>query len=95
MTWPEVVAQDPFGAAAREHDKWRFRPPGGESYDDLAQRLWPWLDEQQAPSVVVSHGGVARALMHMLGGLCVERAPLADIFQGRLLVFSGQRFDWV
>jgi probable phosphoglycerate mutase len=95
MTWPEVCAQDPEGAAARDRDKWRFCPPGGESYEALALRLRPWLDEQQAPTVVVSHGGVARALMRLIGGLCVERAPNADIFQGRVLVFSATRFDWV
>lgn len=94
MTWPEVCAEDPEGARERDRDKWRFRPPGGESYDDLAQRLRPWLDAQRLPSVVASHGGVARALMHLLGGLCVERAPTADIFQGRVLVFSAGRFDW-
>lgn len=94
-TWPEVCREDPEGAAARDRDKWHFRPPGGESYADLAARLRPWLAEQQAPAVVVSHGGVARALMHMIGGLCTERAPTADIFQGRVLVFSPTRFDWI
>ena len=94
-TWPEVVAEDPKGAAARDRDKWNFCPPGGESYAELAQRLRPWLDEQRAPTVVVSHGGVARALMHLVGGLPVARAPTADIWQGRVLVFSTGRFDWV
>jgi probable phosphoglycerate mutase len=95
MTWPEVCARDPEGARERDRDKWGFRPPGGESYADLAQRLRPWLEEQQTPAVVASHGGVARALMHLLGGLATARAPTADIFQGRVLVFSGARFDWV
>ena len=45
--------------------------------------------------MVVSHGGVARALMAMIGGLAEERAPIADIWQGRVLVFSGRRFDWI
>ena len=94
-TWPEVVAADPEGAAARDRDKWNFRPPGGESYADLAQRLRPWLDEQRAPTVVVSHGGVARALMHLVGGLPVARAPTADVWQGRVLVFSTGQFEWV
>jgi broad specificity phosphatase PhoE len=94
-TWPEVVAEDPKVAAARDRDKWGFCPPGGESYADLAQRLRPWLDEQKAPTVVVSHGGVARALMHLVGKLPTERAPTADIFQGRVLVFSKERFDWL
>jgi len=89
------VAEDPARAQERDRDKWNFCPPGGESYDDLAQRLRPWLDEQRQPTVVVSHGGVARALMHLIGGLPTARAPTADIFQGRVLVFSAGRFDWV
>jgi probable phosphoglycerate mutase len=95
LTWPEVCLQDPELARAREADKWNFTPPGGESYAELQQRLAPWLAEQEQPSVVVSHGGVARALMAMIGGLAEERAPIADIWQGRVLVFSGRRFDWI
>ncbi|HUO54506.1 MAG TPA: histidine phosphatase family protein [Rhodoblastus sp.] len=94
LTWPEVCAADPELARARETDKWNFVPPGGESYAHLAERLAPWLAEQSGPSVVVSHGGVARALMRMIGGLCEARAPTADIWQGRVLVFSRDRFDW-
>jgi probable phosphoglycerate mutase len=95
LTWPEVCALDPELAREREADKWNFTPPGGESYAQLAQRLKPWLAEQESASVVVSHGGVARALMAMIGGLPEERAPVADIWQGRVLVFSAGRFDWI
>lgn len=95
LTWPEASAAEPALARARETDKWNFRPPGGESYADLAERIKPWLAEQHGPSVVVSHGGVARTLMHLIGGLSEMRAPIADIWQGRVLVFSAHRFDWV
>ena len=95
LTWPEVCARDPELARAREADKWNFTPPGGESYAQLALRLEPWLAAQKATSIVVSHGGVARALMAMIGGLPKERAPMADIWQGRVLVFANGRFDWI
>jgi probable phosphoglycerate mutase len=96
LTWPEVCALDPELARARETDKWNFVPPGGgESYAQLAQRLKPWLAAQTLPSVVVSHGGVARVLMAIIGGLPEARAPMADIWQGRVLVFSPGRFDWI
>jgi probable phosphoglycerate mutase len=95
LTWPDVRARDPELAHARETDKWNFIPPGGESYADLTRRLAPWLDEQDKPSVVVSHGGIARALMAMIGRLSETRAPNADIWQGRVLVFSRDRFDWI
>jgi broad specificity phosphatase PhoE len=95
LTWPEVCASDPDLARARENDKWNFVPPGGESYAQLTRRLAPWVAEQNQPSVVVSHGGVARALMALIGSLSETRAPSADIWQGRVLLFSGNRFDWV
>jgi probable phosphoglycerate mutase len=95
LTWPEVCALDPALARAREADKGNFEPPGGESYAQLRDRLVPWLADQESPAVVVSHGGVARALMAMIGGLSEERAPTADIWQGRVLVFSKDRFDWI
>jgi probable phosphoglycerate mutase len=95
LTWPEVCAAEPDLARQREIDKWNFTPPGGESYEQLAQRLEPWLAEQRGASVVVSHGGVARALMALIGGLPKERAPTADIWQGRVLIFAAGRFDWI
>lgn len=94
LTWPEVQARSPHAANWREGDKWNFVPPGGESYAMLAARLEPWLASVDGDLVVVSHGGVARTLMQMIGGLASERAALADIWQGRVLVFHRDRFDW-
>jgi broad specificity phosphatase PhoE len=95
-TWPEIEARDPRGAAARERDKWRFTPPNGESYATLAERLSVWLSEQNSDLFVASHGGVARALMYLLGGVDEDTAANANIFQGRALVFApGARFQWV
>jgi probable phosphoglycerate mutase len=95
LTWPEVKARAPQAASWREGDKWSFTPPNGESYSMLADRLLPWVESLEGDVVAVSHGGVARALMAMLGGLATERAALADIWQGRVLVFANGRFDWV
>ena len=95
FTWPEVKAHSPQAASWREGDKWNFTPPGGESYAMLEARLRPWLESVDRDLVVVSHGGVARALMAMIGGLAHERAALADIWQGRVIVFHRDRFDWV
>ena len=95
LTWPEVQARAPEAAAWREGDKWTFTPPRGESYAMLCERLRPWLEGLEGETLVVSHGGVARALMAAVGGLATARAALADIWQGRVLVFSAGRFDWV
>jgi probable phosphoglycerate mutase len=61
----------------------------------LSDRLAPWIESLQGDVVAVSHGGVARVLMTMLGGLATERAALADVWQGRVLVFDKGRFDWI
>lgn len=95
-TWPEIEARDAAGAAARKDDKWGFRPPDGESYADLAVRIGAWLPTQNGDRFVTSHGGVARVLMYLLGGLSPERAANANIWQGRALVFEpGGTFRWV
>lgn len=95
FTWPEVKADDPSMAARREADKWSLVPPGGESYAMLAERLRPWLDAIECDTIAVAHGGVARCLMHMLGGTATERAPMSDIWQGRVLVFEAGAFRWI
>lgn len=95
LTWPQVAKRDPAGARAREADKWNFAPPGGESYAMLAARLQPWLDSLKADGFVVSHGGVARALMTLIAGVAPSSAENADIWQGRAILFEGGEFTWI
>jgi probable phosphoglycerate mutase len=95
QTWREVRARTASLAAARERDKWNFVPPGGESYAMLLERLLPAAQELRAPTVLVSHGGVARALLAALAGVPTHDAPRIDIWQGRVLVFEGGRHRWV
>ncbi len=95
LTWPQVWNRDPAGARAREADKWNFAPPDGESYAMLAQRLLPWLETRDADCFVVSHGGVARALMTLIAGVSPSAAENADIWQGRALLFEGGGLSWI
>jgi probable phosphoglycerate mutase len=94
LTWKEVRARDPKGAQAREKGKWGFVPPGGESYAMLAERVVPFLESLTRDTVVVSHGGVARVLLVLLGHASRDHAPRADIWQGRVLVFEAGRHHW-
>jgi len=94
-TWPEIRARDPEGAAAREADKWGYVPPQGESYAMLAQRLAPVAADLARDTVMVAHGGVARALLTLLADAAPERAPHFDIWQGRVLVVQDGRWRWV
>jgi probable phosphoglycerate mutase len=95
LTWPQVEARDPAGVAARRADIWNFAPPNGESYAMLAERLEPWLAGLTGDSFVVSHGGVARALMTLLAGISPETAASANVWQGRALVFENGGFAWL
>jgi broad specificity phosphatase PhoE len=95
LTWPEVKALAPYLAEGRENRKWDFVPPGGESYAMLALRVAPWLADLGGDTLVVSHGGVARVLLALIGGMAHQRAPLVDIWQGRVLVFESGGFTWI
>lgn len=95
LTWPEVEARDPAGAAAREADKWRFTPPRGESYATLAERIARWTAALERDTVAVAHGGVARALFALIGGVEPARAPRMEIWQGRVIVFDAGAYRWL
>jgi probable phosphoglycerate mutase len=94
LTWREVRARDAASAARRERDKWHFVPPEGESYVMLADRLGPVVAELAADTVMVSHGGVARALLAILAGVPEHEAPRVDIWQGKVLVIESGRYRW-
>jgi probable phosphoglycerate mutase len=96
MTWKEVRRAAPQLAAARELDKWSYVPPGGgESYAMLVDRVRPVLAELRRDTVVVAHGGVARAFLALACGVASRQAASMDIWQGRVLAIQGRRHDWV
>ena len=66
LTYEDVEREDPASMAAIRSDKWNFVPPGGENYVMLSDRVGKSLDKLQRDTVVVSHGGVFRALLGIL-----------------------------
>ncbi len=89
FTYAELEVHEADALAARERDKWGFVIPGGESYEQLAQRVGGWYQTIVRDTVVAAHGGVARALMVHLGIESAERASFGDIGQGVVYVFTG------
>jgi probable phosphoglycerate mutase len=61
----------------------------------LHRRIAEWLPTLTEPSIIVSHGGVARALLVLLAGAESSEACSADIWQGKLLWFRDGKADWV
>lgn len=94
LTWKEVRKAEPAMARLREQDKWNFLPPQGESYAMLMERIRPWLDSLTQEAVVVSHGGVARAVMRLVAGTSAAEAASADIWQGKVLLFEAGAYRW-
>ena len=89
FTIAQLHSRDPQRIAAREHDKWHFVPPGGESYKTVSGRISEWYEGLTRDTVAVAHGGTARGLIAYLGIARPAAAPLVDIVQGVVYVFRG------
>lgn len=71
----------------RKGDKWSFRPPAGETYAELADRVGRWLEGVARDTVAVSHGGVARVLYGFVCGTPWHEVPSLPAYQDQFLVF--------
>ena len=91
----DLPGLDAAGIAARTRDPFRWRPQGGESYEDLMGRTLPWLDGVTRDTVVVSHGGVSRVLRGHILGLDVATVPGLDVPQDRVLLLRRDGIDWL
>jgi probable phosphoglycerate mutase len=82
FTGAELQASFPAVYAERERDKWRFTPPGGESYATMSARVRDWYDGLARDTVVVAHGGTLRGLIVQLDIAGWDNAPYLDVSQG-------------
>jgi probable phosphoglycerate mutase len=75
----------------RDATYWHFRPEDGENYEDLSERLLDFARVLTHHAVVVAHGGVLRALRHL-----VEGTPRHEVLnwpppQGAIAHFTRNR----
>ncbi|XP_055079224.1 6-phosphofructo-2-kinase/fructose-2,6-bisphosphatase-like isoform X3 [Periophthalmus magnuspinnatus] len=65
MTYEEIQEHHPEEFALRDQDKYRYRYPKGESYEDLVHRLEPVIMEleRQENVLVICHQAVMRCLL--------------------------------
>jgi broad specificity phosphatase PhoE len=91
----ESVGRDPLWHS----DRWRFRPPGGETLEEVGQRAGPALDEIAARHlgsevIVVSHGGVMAALHAWTRSQRFEGSPqLSANAAGYVVTFRSARYE--
>ncbi|KAL6079810.1 hypothetical protein STEG23_033901 [Scotinomys teguina] len=88
MTYSEIEKRYPEEFALRDQEKYLYRYPGGESYQDLVQRLEPVIMEleRQGNILVISHQAVMRCLLAYFldkgaDELPYLRCPLHTIFK--------------
>jgi broad specificity phosphatase PhoE len=87
-TLAEAEAKDPDLFARRQFEKWIVAPSGGETYVEVQERMTDWHRGVMADTVVVAHGGTARALMVALGIETPQTAADLPIAQGAVYVFG-------
>lgn len=88
LTLPEIEMRNAGELTQRERDKWDFAPPGGESYQQLAERIGDWYRSLTSDVVVAAHGGGLRALTALFKIMPEEQATHAQIEQGVVYVFA-------
>ena len=94
-TVEEMREIDPEGVASREADKFGFRPPQGESYAQLLERIKSWLPYVTEDAVVVCHGGVLRVLEMILNGTPQEKIMQVTMPQDKIYKWDGATARWL
>jgi probable phosphoglycerate mutase len=77
-TLADLRADDPAGMAVNEARGLDFRPPGGESPREVAERfrkLAAELSETPGPAIAVAHKGVVRAALALATGWDMTTRP--------------------
>jgi probable phosphoglycerate mutase len=92
LTYQDVLKREPEVVKRREREKWLFRPPGGETYEEVAARVGAWYASLDRDTVVTAHGGTARALIAHLGVDAPDAAAHRSIDHGVVYVFADNRF---
>ncbi|SDB28346.1 histidine phosphatase family protein [Bauldia litoralis] len=95
FTLAELRATHPDLVAAREQDKWSFLPPGGESYEQLSERVQGWLATISRPTMAVSHGGVGRVLRRYLHDLDPQAAVTMSFPQDQAMLIKNGSTEWI
>lgn len=95
LTYDDIERLDPVAGAAIRRDKWHFEPPDGESYVQLADRLARWYATTDGDLVVVSHGGVFRALRWVIEGLHDPALAVLFVPQDRIFRWQDGRGAWL
>jgi broad specificity phosphatase PhoE/predicted kinase len=96
MTYAEIAGAMPSEFEARAVDKFRYRYPRGESYQDVIRRLEPVileLEREVAPVLIIGHQGVLRALYGYLMDRPPHECPHVSIPLHTILEIEATAYD--
>jgi broad specificity phosphatase PhoE len=82
MTYEQIEHELPDEFEARRADKFHYRYPRGESYEDVISRLDPVITELERtrrPVLVIAHQAVLRALYAYFKGVPPQQCPQVSI----------------
>ena len=82
MTYDEIAETMPQEYDGRQIDKFRYRYPRGESYQDVIQRLEPVifeLERERRPVLIIGHQAVLRALYAYMMDRPPNECPFVSI----------------
>ncbi|MGQ0456461.1 MAG: histidine phosphatase family protein [Hyphomicrobium sp.] len=91
----DLATTDAASVAEKARDPYRWRPRGGESYEDLQARVSRWLAGVEHDAVVVSHGGVSRVARGAILGADPKDTPFLEAPQDRILVLNSDGVRWL
>lgn len=98
----ELSAGEMAIAGERDATFWDFRPPSGESYEDVAQRVLSFAETLTGPAIIVAHGGILRILRRLIEDFPAENAvnwfppqdSVVHFIDGKSVVYpAGQSWD--
>lgn len=95
MTYARMKEEMPAEFAARKRDKFNYRYPRGESYQDIVHRLEPVLLELmrvECPVLIVSHQATLRVLYSYLTDRDPSSVPDMDIPLHTLIQLTPQAY---
>jgi broad specificity phosphatase PhoE len=98
--WEGHLAQalrttDPAGVEAKAKDPFGWRPHGGESYADLAERISAWIAARERNTIAITHGGVSRVARGCVLNLDTRDVPSLAAPQDRVLILSNDTMSWL
>lgn len=98
----ELTAGEMAIAGERTAEFWTFRPPSGESYEDVARRVTSFAETLTGPTIIVAHGGILRILRRLIEDFPAERAvnwfppqdSVVHFINGQSVVYpAGESWD--